>query len=232
MLGEKEKPYLQGWAMVENPTDEDWAGVKMALITRSADLLQDGPVQPALRRPARRSSRNCSRRCGRSPIAAGSATDAKAGSRRWTSHAPRPAPQHRRCRRPGGAWLDSAERAADAGRRPERRRVADRPDVLRRRRRTKPDADRKRTRRRLGRGTRPSGSAPARSATRRRPAALGDFFQYAIDHPVSLARQKSAMLPIVGKDVEGQKVSHLQPGRAGQAPAARPAVQEHHRART
>ena len=37
--------------------------------------------------------------------------------------------------------------------------------------------------------------------------ALGDFFQYTIDHPVSLARQKSAMLPIVGKDVEGQKVS-------------------------
>jgi hypothetical protein len=37
--------------------------------------------------------------------------------------------------------------------------------------------------------------------------ALGDFFQYTIDHPVSLARQKSAMLPIVGKEVEGQKVS-------------------------
>jgi hypothetical protein len=37
--------------------------------------------------------------------------------------------------------------------------------------------------------------------------ALGDFFQCTIDHPVSLARQKSAMLPIVGKDVEGQKVS-------------------------
>src|SRR5215831_1500625 len=33
VLGEKEKPYLQGWAMVENPTDEDWAGVKMALIS-------------------------------------------------------------------------------------------------------------------------------------------------------------------------------------------------------
>ncbi len=37
--------------------------------------------------------------------------------------------------------------------------------------------------------------------------ALGDFFQYTIDHPVTLGRQKSAMLPIVGKDVEGQKVS-------------------------
>ncbi len=33
VLGEKAKPYLQGWAMVENPTDEDWAGVKMALIS-------------------------------------------------------------------------------------------------------------------------------------------------------------------------------------------------------
>jgi hypothetical protein len=38
-------------------------------------------------------------------------------------------------------------------------------------------------------------------------AKLGDFFQYAIDKPVSLPRQKSAMLPIVGKDVEGTRVS-------------------------
>src|SRR5206468_2986598 len=31
--GEKKaKPYLQGWALVENPTDEDWTGVKMALV--------------------------------------------------------------------------------------------------------------------------------------------------------------------------------------------------------
>src|SRR4029078_5263258 len=37
--------------------------------------------------------------------------------------------------------------------------------------------------------------------------ALGDYFQYVIDHPVTLPRQKSAMLPIVGKDVEGSKLS-------------------------
>jgi hypothetical protein len=36
---------------------------------------------------------------------------------------------------------------------------------------------------------------------------LGDYFQYAIDHAVSLPRQKSALLPIVGKDVEGERVS-------------------------
>src|SRR5207244_1647123 len=36
---------------------------------------------------------------------------------------------------------------------------------------------------------------------------LGDYFQYAIDHAVSLPRQKSALLPIVGKDVDGERVS-------------------------
>ncbi|HEY7313437.1 MAG TPA: DUF4139 domain-containing protein, partial [Gemmataceae bacterium] len=38
-------------------------------------------------------------------------------------------------------------------------------------------------------------------------AKLGDFFQYAIDKPVTLARQKSALLPILNKDVEGTRVS-------------------------
>ena len=38
-------------------------------------------------------------------------------------------------------------------------------------------------------------------------AKLGDFFQYAIDRPVSLQRQKSALLPIIGKDVEASRVS-------------------------
>ena len=38
-------------------------------------------------------------------------------------------------------------------------------------------------------------------------AKLGDFFQYAIDRPVSLARQKSALLPIVTKEVDASRVS-------------------------
>jgi hypothetical protein len=38
-------------------------------------------------------------------------------------------------------------------------------------------------------------------------AQLGDFFQYAIDKPVSLPRQKSALLPIVSKDVQASRVS-------------------------
>src|SRR3989440_8407674 len=38
-------------------------------------------------------------------------------------------------------------------------------------------------------------------------AKLGDYFQYALDRPVSLPRQKSALLPIVGKDVEAARLS-------------------------
>jgi hypothetical protein len=30
---EAEKPYLQGWAVVENPSDEDWRDVRMALVS-------------------------------------------------------------------------------------------------------------------------------------------------------------------------------------------------------
>ncbi len=32
ILDEKEKPYLQGWAIVENPTDDDWTDVNMSFI--------------------------------------------------------------------------------------------------------------------------------------------------------------------------------------------------------
>ncbi len=44
-------------------------------------------------------------------------------------------------------------------------------------------------------------------ATAASAAKLGDFFQYAIDKPVTLTRQKSALLPIINKDVEGTRVS-------------------------
>ena len=52
-----------------------------------------------------------------------------------------------------------------------------------------------------------------RSSTCRRanPSAqagdVGELFQYEIDTPVTLARQKSAMLPIVNESVKGEKVS-------------------------
>ena len=47
-----DKPYLQGWAVVENPSDEDWRDVRMALVSGPADLLPDGPVPAAVRAAA------------------------------------------------------------------------------------------------------------------------------------------------------------------------------------
>src|SRR5207244_3560675 len=33
VLDENEKPFLQGWAIVENTTDEDWSNVRLSLIS-------------------------------------------------------------------------------------------------------------------------------------------------------------------------------------------------------
>jgi hypothetical protein len=44
-------------------------------------------------------------------------------------------------------------------------------------------------------------------------AELGDFFQYVIDQPVTVARQKSAMIPIVNKNIQGTKLSLYNPAR-------------------
>jgi len=49
-------------------------------------------------------------------------------------------------------------------------------------------------------------------------AELGDFFEYVIQHPVSLPRQKSAMLPIVNKPVEGARISIYNEGTHAKFP--------------
>ena len=51
-----------------------------------------------------------------------------------------------------------------------------------------------------------------------------------IDQPVDLARQKSALLPIVSKDVEGKRVTIYNPAVQPKHPLLGPAVQEHDRA--
>src|SRR5207245_3009607 len=41
-LDPKEKPFLQGWAVVENTTDEDWKNVSLALVSgRPISFIQD-----------------------------------------------------------------------------------------------------------------------------------------------------------------------------------------------
>jgi hypothetical protein len=195
VLDKDAKPYLQGWAVIENTTDEDWGGVKMALVSGrpisfKMDLYNprflDRPtVEPELFRSLR-------------PVAyeggylQNGGVGNPTGMGRSMSRGPLPTPMYKR----GTDGRNELEKSAievprdqldqklSAGFEPQAtgknrelaRAMAERMDL--------------------------AASPSAATASK-----LGDFFQYVIDQPVSLARQKSALLPIVGKDIEGTRVS-------------------------
>src|SRR5205823_763493 len=46
VLGKDGKPFLQGWAVVENPSDEDWKDVRMALVSGRPISFQMDLYQP------------------------------------------------------------------------------------------------------------------------------------------------------------------------------------------
>jgi hypothetical protein len=189
VLGKDGKPFLQGWAVVENPSDEDWNNVRMALISGRPISFQMDLYQPLyVPRPVVEPELFASLR----PQTYTEAMERQAEA----LTAPPPA-----FKMPAGG-MGAAARAED---------------------RAPPKKDAEKD---MGRQMRRSvifnGAAPTKAeeasfrealhATAGVQSAatagnLGDFFQYVIDHPVSLPRQKSAMLPIVNTDVEGAKVS-------------------------
>jgi hypothetical protein len=183
------KPYLQGWAVVENPTDEDWKDVRMALVSGRPISFQMDLYQPLYvprpvvvpelfqgLRPVAYSGAMDAPVAGRpaaTPPAAASGGGMPAGEAGGRLHL------ERAKRDAEGKALLGALRAGGAGgfgRRVEAG-LAER----------------------LSLGDSVSSAAST--------ARLGDYFQYAIDHAVTLPRQKSAQLPIVGKDVEASRVS-------------------------
>jgi hypothetical protein len=206
VLGEKDKPYLQGWALIENPTDEDWAGVKMALISgRPISFKMDlynplfvprPTVEPELFASLRPVTYRGRFGNGTSntltlgdmdkdgmmqslDLPAGGVTGAFGKSKRAGAMPTAPAAESLEFGLQTGADFNRSVRENNPAAYYARLAEAEL-------------------------GQRLATATVGNAAT---AAALGDFFQYTIDHPVSLARQKSAMLPIVGKDVEGQKVS-------------------------
>ena len=185
----KGKPYLQGWAIVENPTDEDWSNVKMALVSgRPISFKMDlynplfvtrPTVEPELFASLRPPTYDGGFNKQNNGVAIGPVSGAGVAGVAFPPGPGGPPPAPR-------ANLELADRTEKDG------------------------LERKRYAGALGRelsdklGTGAVGSAATGGQ-------LGDFFQYAIDHPVNLARQKSAMLPIVGKDIEGTRVSIYNP---------------------
>jgi hypothetical protein len=171
------KPYLQGWAVVENPSDEDWKDVRMALVSGRPISFQMDLYQPLyVPRPVVVPDLFASLR----PVTySGDMADE---SRKVKEMAAAPTmPMAQAASRVGGYRKQAEGKDGKAGAQFDRRGG----EWL------------KRDNMNLAEGVASAASA----------AKLGDFFQYQLDKPVSLPRQKSALLPIVGKDVEGTRVS-------------------------
>jgi hypothetical protein len=167
VLSATSRPFLQGWAIVENTTDEDWQRIRLSLVSgRPISFIMDLYEPLYVERPV-------------------------VVPELYTSLRPRlydqalEVPTERRKRafksmegRREGAFSPSAPPpalAAEAAPSPTRKR-----DAL----------------------ALQQGVISAAQGTE-----LGELFEYAISTPVSLARQQSAMLPIINQAVDGSKVS-------------------------
>jgi hypothetical protein len=187
VLGTKaeEKPYLQGWAVVENPTDEDWREVRMALISgRPISFQMDLYTPLYVNRPVVVPELFQSLR----PVAySGSMEDE---TRRMAALRDRGEAEKKLTvdQLTGQDSYQPGFRIRAAAAQQRGLDVAKAPAT------TPSTSDKEMP---LYRSVSTAASA----------AKLGDFFQYAIDKPVTLPRQKSALLPIVGKDVQASRVS-------------------------
>jgi hypothetical protein len=176
----KEKPFLQGWAIVENPTDEDWKDVRMALVSGRPISFQMNLYDPLyVSRPLVEPELFASLR----PVAYSGGLEQKQQLALEVPPPAAPPPGLRPPGAPGLGGLKDDKALADGLRKsvdPQRGEWLEKEKDLH-----------------LQQGAQSMATA----------AKLGDFFQYSIDKAVSLPRQKSAMLPIVNKDVEGTRIS-------------------------
>lgn len=162
---EEKKPFLQGWAIVENTSDEDWNHVRLSLVSgRPISFIQDLYQPLYVPRPVVVPEIFASLR---PPTYEGAVEKEELATRGRAPATPTPAQARR-------DQLGRKEAAAFAA-----GEIADAALSL---------AER--------------GVEHMAEATQ-----LGELFQYKIDVPVTLERQKSAMLPIVNAAIEGEKLS-------------------------
>ena len=196
VLDKKSKPFLQGWAVVENTTDDDWNGVRMALVSgRPISFRMDlydplfvprPMVEPELFASLRPPTYNPSMGgygfggggtgFGGGGFGGGGPMGGANGQMRGGRGAGMPQSEARR--QILAEQMYERATGATAG-------VAGKPGAT-----TVQVMDISRGVESVATGTN-----------------LGDYFEYGIDHPVSLARQKSAMLPLVNREVEAARVS-------------------------
>jgi len=164
VLGEG-APWLQGWAIVENTSDEDWKDVNLTLVSgRPISFVMDLYQPLYVARPEMRLKLYESLRAQRYEEAMEVLAESEEGAS-GADDAPRDKDMGAERKRGWGAAKALAPTAEASG-------FADR------------------------------GAAPAAAG-----GEVGELFRYVIEAPVTLPRQKSALLPIVGAEVSGEKVS-------------------------
>jgi hypothetical protein len=196
VLGKEGKPYLQGWAVVENPSDEDWTNVGMSLVSgRPISFKMDLYNPLYVPRPTVEPELFASLRPPAYEGGFGRGGDGIALAAPPVPPVPAPKPTPVSDGFGGGGPGGFAQNGDAKGslREMDARRKQDKAFAA------KLAED-------LSAGFDPGGIASSATASK-----LGDFFQYIVDHPVTLYRQKSAMLPIVTKDVDADRVSIYNP---------------------
>ena len=187
VLADKEPPFLQGWAIVENTTAHDWRDVQLTLVSgRPISFLMDLYEPLFMARPIVTPEQHASLRPR--------VYDQDLASRDREFEAagdPFASPEGGRGRRRGvamggmGGGMGGGFFGGADGRR-ERLRVADAGVI--------PVADQVVDLK--------QGIAAAATA-----GDVGELFRYVIKQPVTLGRNESAMLPIVNDAVKGEKVA-------------------------
>ena len=196
VLDKEGKPSLQGWAIVENPTDEDWKNVKMALVSgRPISFKMDLYDPLYAKRPTVEPELFASLR----PPAYEGGLGGKL--KEMAADKPKPDPNGR-----GEFRGAEAKLAAEPDGPAVPGLALPKPHFLRRSLDSVEEEKRQRYAQQLGKdlSQKMDLSAATASAT---AGQLGDYFQYVIDHPVSIARQKSAMIPVINHAVESTRVS-------------------------
>jgi hypothetical protein len=177
LVNDKDGLFLQGWAIVENTTDDDWNNINLSLVSgRPVSFTQDLYQPLYLQRPD-------------VPVmvapAASPALNAGAMERRQSMEA-----EELRMDAAKAVTRPSAGRGAMAAAGPAGP-MAPMAAV------PVPQAA--------------YGFAQHAAAAMAEGARVGTLFQYAINQPVTIARQRSAMIPIINEKVSGEKVDVYSP---------------------
>lgn len=197
VLSKDKKPFLQGWATVENATEEDWKDVRLSLISgRPISFRMDLYTPLYVPRPLEQLELYASLRppTYEGDVEAERKSLARAPGRQLPAPAAAPAME--------GGNFDKAGDAAALRSRGVRgggaavgRPVETADDIA------------------IAADMRESGVQSLADAQQ-----AGELFEYAISTPVSIGRQHSAMLPIVNAEIEAEKVSIYNPATHAKHP--------------